>query len=92
MSIEENEDGTFRFEYSLDVVPCSICGSTSVTLFEDGGAKTMNEHRRGKTVGGGKCNRCNNMIISNTVDPVPSMTMLLDIWNSGNLRTIDSNE
>jgi hypothetical protein len=61
-----------RFEYRLHIKPCS-CGSTDITLFEEVYDKV--------TFGGGICNHCNHAIALN-VPKVPSMHMLLDVWNN----------
>ena len=84
MSITDLEDGTLRFDYVLDFNPCSNCGCCSITLFEQGGAKFAREFKRGKTTGGGFCNSCGKRIERDDVEPVPSMTTLLNIWNEGN--------
>ena len=84
MSLTTLEDGTLRFDYVLNFHPCSNCGCCSITLFEQGGAKHAREFKRGKTTGGGICNTCGKRVEKCDVDTVPSMTMLLDIWNSEN--------
>lgn len=84
MTIEQNRNGTFRFSYDLKVVPCKYCKSTDVTLYEDGG-KTPNEHKKGPTEGGGICKVCGHTVLIEGIPPVPSMHMLLELWNNHNL-------
>ena len=83
MSIDQNRDGTFRFSYDLDVVPCKICRSTEIKLYENG-SKTPNEHKKGPTEGGGICKICGNTVHVEGIPPVPSMSMLLEVWNTHN--------
>jgi len=83
MSVEQRKDGSFRFSYDLNIVPCRWCDSTDVTLYEDGG-KSEHEHKKGTTEGGGICKFCGHTVHVVGIPPVPSMSMLLEIWNSSN--------
>lgn len=83
MSIEQNRDGTFRFIYNLKVERCRWCDGTDIDLFENGGM-TPDEHKKGTTEGGGICKQCGHTVMEQGIEPVPSMSMLLDIWNFHN--------
>lgn len=73
--IVTNDDGSLSYEYNLTINPCPKCGATNIVLFENGGRKI--------TTGGARCNNdtCDFEIIENNIPGVPSMSMLLDIWN-----------
>lgn len=83
MAITENEDGTLRFDYELNVIPCSNCGSICIILYENGGL-TAHAHRRQPASGGGICKGCSKIVVKTDLPMVPSMSMLLDVWNAGN--------
>jgi hypothetical protein len=83
MSITENADGTFRFDYELNVVPCKNCGGTDIILYEEGGT-SLHAHRREPAKGGGICKKCSHNVVREGLPLVPSMSMLLDIWNNAN--------
>ena len=72
MSIFELGDGSKIYTYDLELLPCSRCGSNSITLFEN------ETHDRG----GGWCTKC-LYEVNKEIPKVPSMHMLLDIWNAG---------
>jgi len=84
MAIERNYDGTFRFNYHLKVVPCKFCRSTEIDLYESGGQTHPDEHKKGPTEGGGICKFCGHTVHVGGIPTVPSMTMLLEIWNQHN--------
>lgn len=88
LSLTTLSDGTIRFDYVLDFHPCSECGCCSITLFEQGGHIHPREHKKGKTKGGGFCNNCQKRVEKEGIEAVPSMTVLLLIWNAANPRTI----
>jgi len=83
MAITEMPNGNLRFDYELCLHPCCKCGCSTITLYENGG-KTAREHRKGTTSGGGICTQCNHTVLVDKIPPVPSMTMLLEIWNTHN--------
>jgi len=78
MPIRTKEDGTLSYEFDLFMNPCPQCFSTNITLFENGGKKT--------TKGGGICNNCFFKVEIEGIPGVPSMMMLLDVWNAATLK------
>lgn len=80
--ITDNRDGTVRFEYDLNVVPCIKCGGTNIKLFENGG-KTYYEDVK-KASGGGICNKCGYTVMEFNLPTCPTMTMILEVWNINN--------
>ena len=57
------------YSYMLKIKPCPFCNRTKIELFED---DELN-------IGGGKC-ECGFERVK-PIPKVPSMHMLLDIWN-----------
>ena len=85
MSIKQQEDGKYIFGYDLNVVPCKFCRSTDLKLYEVGG-NTPDEHKKGPAEGGAICKWCLNKVHSTNLPPVPSMSILLDLWNEHNKK------
>ncbi len=83
MSIKQREDGRHIFSYDLTVVPCKYCRSTDLELYEVGGM-TMHEHKKGPAEGGAICKCCLSKVHSTNLPPVPSMSILLELWNEHN--------
>lgn len=75
MGIENLDNGMIQYSYDLYVKPCPICNGTNILLYENGkNKKSFN--------GGGMCKTCFHKVEQSKVPDVPSMNMLLEIWNN----------
>lgn len=75
MGIKNLNNGLIQYSYDLYVKPCPECAGTNILLYENGKGKKSFE-------GGGMCKDCGHTIEIKKVPDVPSMNMLLDIWNN----------
>jgi hypothetical protein len=75
MGMFKNSDGTFTYTYELYVKPCPVCHGTKIQLYEIGKDKKSLK-------GGARCATCLHYVEANKVPDVPSMNMLLEIWNN----------
>ena len=71
------ENGVIVYQYELYVRPCPCCGGTSITLFEE----AQPPYGRKSLKGGGTCKLCGHTKAKSPIPSVPSVNMLLDIWN-----------